>query len=85
MAVFRDGMLFLGLFISCGLVAQVKRWIHGSDQIAGENSAEAGQEKLMLKKPTLQLLIRHNAAATDLCQGSAVTARVCSSVWEHVR
>jgi len=56
-------------------VAQVERWIHGSHQIAGENSAEAGQEKLTPKRPTLWLLILHNTAATDLCQGSATAAR----------
>lgn len=35
-------MLFLGPLISCGLLVQVERWIHDSDQFAGENSAEAG-------------------------------------------
>lgn len=74
-AAFIEVRLFPGPFISCGLVAQVERWIHGSDQTAGKNSAEAGQEKLLLKKPTLRLLILHNTAATDLCQGSATAAR----------
>lgn len=60
----------------------MERRIHGSDQIAGENSAEVGQVKLMLEKPTLCLLILHNTAVTDLCQGSATAARaqITSSV-----
>lgn len=81
-AAFIEVRLFPGPFVPCGLVAQVERWIHGSDQTAGENSAEAGKEKLILKKPTLQLLILHHTAATDLCQGSAmvVSAQITPSV-----
>lgn len=56
----------------------MERWIHSSDQIAGENSAEAGQEKLVLKKPTLWLLILHNTATTDFCP--VASAQVVPSV-----
>lgn len=50
-----------------------------SDQIAGENSAEAGQEKLVPKKATLWLLILHNTATTDFCPGISHSGKCTSS------